>query len=323
MQQQRALCAVTCYVLVLCTLSSNGAWVKPFQLQRTDRIGFVRPRKVASTTMMSFLTRDLGLCQSHCAPNTGVCSDCVLSFDCEPCEDLHVKYKDCVFCPHHALSKARALFSAQQAKMLHYGEPLGHFYAVTVIRDPVDKFLSYFFYVKGACPYRGSDENRALAMRNQAPINWLEALPSNQQEMICTGEIEPFIPLSHMHNEQSGLIYGAPYRLHSMEAESQCKAALARLHDFAAVIPYNYLGDGMKRMKNTFLIPPEVYTKQHDLDVAEGVAKDTFHSRPTSPDPLREQLSSNKTLRALIQSHNKCDMQLYALAQQLFLAKQD
>eukprot|EP00049_Salpingoeca_infusionum_P006161 m.101976 g.101976 ORF g.101976 m.101976 type:complete len:321 (-) comp13215_c0_seq4:559-1521(-) len=316
MQQQRALCAVTCYVLVLCTLSSNGAWVKPFQLQRTDRIGFVRPRKVASTTMMSFLTRDLGLCQSHCAPNTGVCSDCVLSFDCEPCEDLYAKYSGCKFCPHHNLRALRNVFSAQQAKLAHYGQPVGKLYTVTVIRDPVDKFLSYFFFVKESCPY--NDTSLAVADAAHVPLPWLRGLPLVQQKMVCSGDIASFAPLARINNEQSGLLVNRGFRLNAVADEAMCNVSLARLHEFAAVIPYNHLGAGLVRMKQTFLLPPNVTERYHVQDVASEVAEGAHHQRPTQMDPLREQALRNTTLRNLILRYNECDQRLYQLAQKLF-----
>lgn len=55
---------------------------QPLDLRRRDRLAFVRPRKVGSTTIDDFLHKTLRYCANYCEPNIGACTSCVYTRNC-------------------------------------------------------------------------------------------------------------------------------------------------------------------------------------------------------------------------------------------------
>eukprot|EP00049_Salpingoeca_infusionum_P003460 m.66738 g.66738 ORF g.66738 m.66738 type:complete len:183 (+) comp12137_c2_seq3:429-977(+) len=115
-----------------------------------------------------------------------------------------------------------------------------------------------------------------------------------------------------------GLIAGFPYQRYTMEDEALCNVTLSRLNQFAAVIPYNRLAEGLQLLKRTLIIPPSVLAQQHKRNIADEVEQGAFQQRKTQSDPLRAVASANSTLRSLILKYNQCDQRLFELASKLF-----
>lgn len=92
---------------------------EPLQLARRDRVAFVRPRKVASTTVENFLTRTLGLCANMCEPNFGACAPCLYTRNCTmTCVDQRPEYREgiCAGCEHTTTHQLRSYFTRMQLK---------------------------------------------------------------------------------------------------------------------------------------------------------------------------------------------------------------
>ena len=56
--------------------------LQPLNLRARDRVAFIRPRKVGSTTLEDFLRNTLRYCANYCDPGIGACTSCVYGTNC-------------------------------------------------------------------------------------------------------------------------------------------------------------------------------------------------------------------------------------------------
>ena len=129
-------------------------WPGPVVLQSGDRIGFVRNRKVGSTTLAIHMRRHLLLCVSQCDRPDAYCRTCLYGTRCGICaNDTSPNFKftagdanesairSCYPCNHVGPARIRMDFDRSVIKRRPDTFD-GKLYLVTLLRDPVDRFIS-------------------------------------------------------------------------------------------------------------------------------------------------------------------------------------
>ncbi|EGD81526.1 hypothetical protein PTSG_02245 [Salpingoeca rosetta] len=307
------LSVVVLLVLAVGVDVCDGAWIEPTILGPDDRIAYIRPRKTGSTSLVSFF-RQAGWCENHCVPGLGVCAECLYTWDCSRCPELMTTYKQCGECSHLMLPLLRSRFSnVQRALIDRKGYGNGRMYTVMLLRDPVDRLLSFFFFVRAACPYRGSEELAQEAQKKLIPLPWLINSPEDLQAAICDGDFETFLKLTPVHNEMADLLVGISYFDPNITSQ-QCDNALMRLEEMAVVLLNEEMEDGLHMLKATLIRPPEAPPPPR---VPESQLFQQ-HVRASRSDPLRDAIRANATLVHMLKQYNHCDERLYARAVQIF-----
>lgn len=124
----------------------------------------------------------------------------MFTWKCEDCPEKKTMYAHCKECNHQSLPAIRTKFSNIQQRIILSRGFIGNLYTVMLMRDPVERVLSYFFYVRWACHYKNEPE---LAQKAGAPLSWLQNRPLEEQNAICDGDFETFVRLTPVHNEQA------------------------------------------------------------------------------------------------------------------------
>lgn len=76
----------------------------------------------------------------------------------------------------------------------------GRLHMMTLLRDPFERLVSWFFYVRPGCSYRHTEEKIRRAVQNGFPMDWLM---ENKPEFICRGDFESFVPYAKENEAQS------------------------------------------------------------------------------------------------------------------------
>eukprot|EP00730_Choanoeca_flexa_P018793 TRINITY_DN9157_c0_g1_i4.p1 TRINITY_DN9157_c0_g1~~TRINITY_DN9157_c0_g1_i4.p1 ORF type:complete len:251 (+),score=10.99 TRINITY_DN9157_c0_g1_i4:34-786(+) len=122
------------------TIDGTDRLCLPVKWHEQDRLIFMRPRKVGSTSLTDFISHSMNMCANECAPNSGTCSGCVYTYNCSRCQ-LHPAIRHCHPCPHDSLVALKQRFGAMATKYRYLGHPAGRWYGVTVIRDPFTRLV--------------------------------------------------------------------------------------------------------------------------------------------------------------------------------------
>lgn len=300
------------FLVLLVPAAVEGAWPGKVTLERNDRVGFMRQRKVGSTLVDEYMMKVMDLCVNHCEPNTGVCQDCMYATECGRCRYANItlkNYETCYPCPHSSDAVVRKTFSDIQ-KIIPQDKQ-GKLYMVTVMREPFDMLLSYFFYLRSAC-------NSTLTTpegRKFLPISWLMGRPFVVRNAICSGNFNFFINYPSYVNTQMQLILGT-----STLNDVRFDKAMEILENTDVVLDNAYLREGLMLLDYTFSRTRAVWkygwpTKDYQDRVMDEF---TVYSRKTVPDPLREQLANDPALRRRVEELNHYDYRLYAHVQKRF-----
>jgi hypothetical protein len=76
----------------------------------------------------------------------------------------------------------------------------GRLHMVTLLRDPFERIVSWFFFVRPGCTYGDTEEELTRAAQNGIPMDWLM---ENKPEFICKGDFESFVPYAKEIEAQS------------------------------------------------------------------------------------------------------------------------
>lgn len=120
------------------------------------------------------------------------------------CEPLQAVYKDsaCTNCEHTHTAKLRSVFNRIQLKYMDMGRDLlpnvpedlkdyGQLHFMTLLRDPFERLVSFFFFLRPTCSFGEDDESIKQAERSQLPISWL--LRTKGKYAICAGDFEAYL----------------------------------------------------------------------------------------------------------------------------------
>eukprot|EP00039_Didymoeca_costata_P008763 m.115976 g.115976 ORF g.115976 m.115976 type:complete len:390 (+) comp14222_c0_seq2:96-1265(+) len=239
------------------------------QLRANDYVGFLRFRKVGSTTMHEFMKEETGLCPlASCVSGKDESCDsstCLYTIDCsctpnkrEPCyQCAHVSFRDVY---------TRYLQTTHRFKKQNEAKSTSRLFMVTVVRDPFKRLLSEFFFVyNGACPSVIRDA--PLASDNMM-IGWLAGYHPIIQHAICSLDFETFATnkLSWAINNQVRQLVGV--KNHLEVSKRHCKqaiSAIGRVH--LVLMQDDLMPKGLTLLNYTFVRGEDATTKR--LSAAE------------------------------------------------------
>lgn len=115
-------------------------------------------------------------------------------------------------------------------------------------------------------------------------------------------------PLHPLHNPAQRQLAGASYV--SNVSDHVCQLAERNLlNEFVLVMTSERMPESLALLHKLFFHGAQA-TKPEKATLY-------IHERSTDPDPLREVITRNDTLRELVYKHSPCDLRLHRIAQQL------
>eukprot|EP00053_Salpingoeca_punica_P010431 m.93765 g.93765 ORF g.93765 m.93765 type:complete len:359 (+) comp15385_c0_seq2:373-1449(+) len=323
--------AVVVMLVMLCSCMDGGlAWGQslgvahggPVILRHSDRMGFVRPRKVGSTLATHFLFRGMNLCVNMCA-SKDYCMSCVFRYcQCKTREDVFGT-PGCYGCPHQPPWAIHKRYVKEMVNMLNHTMNEAErrvivrskLYLITLMREPTKRVLSHYFYLRqGLC----------LAQKPNAILQrWLECDTPELRAQFCNATVESFLKFvaSPCHrNEVTRLFLGDKK---SIELDQLYDTAVEILQEMPVVMISENMTESLLLLDYTIRRPGNMCNFRHtanltsDLEAIDAVVK-LGHTNRTPPNAFRLELESNATVLAAIREHNRYDESLYTLAKQRF-----
>jgi hypothetical protein len=299
------------------------AMATPVEWKEDDRIGFLRQRKVASTTMHRFMIK-AGYHYGEC-----IFQECVYrkgpSPFSAPCKVN--KNEPTYPCGHIGASLVLRNFyseKTQRSAVLSAGplgpDPLalrdldaGQLHMVTVLRDPTKRVLSEYFYTQSM-----ADE-----------MSWAQIHPPEVQALVAQDDFEGFVRLGPNRNPSLNrqtlqLVNRQPVQLLDWPVEVDAagapiitnrtvNAAGRWLHTCRLVMLAEYMPQSLMLFRHIFGLGKE-------LPEDELKAHTSHVSRKSEPSPRRAEIMGDTRLMALLQEHTWADRMLYAEAETIFFA---
>eukprot|EP00035_Acanthoeca_spectabilis_P014570 m.280558 g.280558 ORF g.280558 m.280558 type:complete len:360 (+) comp16170_c0_seq10:44-1123(+) len=207
----RVLIAVCVLICCVRAATAEGAefgrtgWRGRVNLRPQDRVGFLRFKKVGSTTVSTYLMNRTAVCINSCAAQGSktkcVQLSCLYTTNCSSCAELRspavANRQFCYPCYHLPIRKLSQQFDmhAHEWRTTHSMElaDAPHLHLLVVVRDPYERLLSEFFFIRPACNQRKTEL-----------VTWLKQYTPQLQTAICNGDFETFAthPDSHATNGQ-------------------------------------------------------------------------------------------------------------------------
>lgn len=317
------------------------------ELGPNDRVGFVRFRKVGSTLVHNHLEKRLNMCVSRCASHKLRCADCLYGAGaCGECRDSssvrRYTHERCYPCSHFEPDwlikqfRTSSPAAGRARSLLAMG---GRLHLVAVVRDPFERILSEFFFIRPVC-----DRNRSRTTAEDAEgaepedgvlAAWFDGMPAASRAAVCAGDLLAFAtgeanPVVNQQTRQmAGLKLGYGSQFPELEPATD-EAGFSALHrlrtEFALVLVQERLvPDGLALLDFVFG-RSTMARAAAELDPAALLAMEAGAKRDAGREggrvgarsALRAELESNATLAGLVRAHNRHDAALHQAAQALF-----
>jgi hypothetical protein len=198
---------------------------------------------------------------------------------------------------------------------------------ITVLRAPVDRIMSEFFFVRSACANANRTENSDFEMLG----GWLDGYPRHIRRAICNGDLLTFgtDPSSLAVNQQTYQLadykVGFKGQIREPLGSVGVERALFRLRTaFRIVLVQEQLvPHGLALLDYTFGLHVSRFSNVSHAELLDSARVSQFSDKSVRkgswrPGGLRQQMEANLTLLAAIRRANAADVQMHNEAKRIF-----
>eukprot|EP00035_Acanthoeca_spectabilis_P014571 m.280628 g.280628 ORF g.280628 m.280628 type:complete len:343 (+) comp16170_c0_seq16:44-1072(+) len=327
----RVLIAVCVLICCVRAATAEGAefgrtgWRGRVNLRPQDRVGFLRFKKVGSTTVSTYLMNRTAVCINSCAAQGSktkcVQLSCLYTTNCSSCAELRspavANRQFCYPCYHLPIRKLSQQFDmhAHEWRTTHSMElaDAPHLHLLVVVRDPYERLLSEFFFIRPACNQRKTEL-----------VTWLKQYTPQLQTAICNGDFETFAthPDSHATNGQVRQIVDYEFVTDRPLTAAHLELSLRLLAEASLVLVTDrLLPAGLALLDYTFSAETAGMTASMLLNRVPRSGES--RQRVTSwikQDSLRDNLTADTDLRRRVMKANMLDDVFYSEAVRHFEA---
>lgn len=282
----------------------------PITWTEFDRIGFVRYRKVASTSMHRFLLK-LGYCFGRCKYQGCLYRQhhCHINFKCDENQPTYP-------CGHFGAPSVQRNFFAEKTALKLTSPPeaapaieAGRLFMVTVLRDPVKRVISEYYFSQIEDKEFDWQAIHPKAVKDTLQRDDFSAFVAlgdgnpalNRQTLqILSRDQKRFVDWPLEHDE-----YGTP-----TITSSTINSSIRWLRACRLVLLAEYMPQGLQLFQHIF--------GGKDLPPAEMRTHFAHISRKSDANPSRRAVEANATLMQELQEATWADRRLYEEGKQIF-----